>query len=72
MGSIKKKPVIIKGLESEQKRYINTEINLDLFIAVYNELKKRRLTIRKVIEWGFKEFLIQTNETEARRLGLMK
>ena len=56
--------------QKEEKRLMQAEVNLDLFTAVYNEMERRDLKIRQVMEFGLKAFLLATNKVEAERLGI--
>lgn len=56
--------------QKEEKRLMQAEVNLDLFTSVYNEMERRDLKIRQVMEFGLKAFLLATNKDEAERLGI--
>lgn len=54
----------------EKKRTIQAEVNEGLFNAIEKEIGRRGLSIRKVVEWGFSTFLLNTNPNAAERLGI--
>lgn len=54
-----------------QTRSVQVGVNEELFTAVSKEAKKHKLSMRLVVEWGLKNFLISTNADEAIRLGLV-
>lgn len=56
--------------QTEKKRLMQAEVNLDLFTAVHKEMERRGLKIRNVMEWGLKAFLLSSNPKEAARLGI--
>lgn len=58
--------------ENEKKRLVQAQVNLDLFKAVYREMKRKnkKLKIRQVIEWGLGAYLLTVNPKEAARLGV--
>jgi hypothetical protein len=55
---------------NEEKRLMQAEVNLPLFKAVHREMKRRDLTIRKVMEWALRSYLLATNPKEAAKLGI--
>lgn len=56
--------------QTEKKRLMQAEVNLELFNAVHKEMERRGLKIRNLMEWGLKAFLLQSNPREAARLGI--
>ncbi len=55
--------------ERERKIGVQAEINEDLINATKAEIRKNGYTIRQIMEWAFKSFLIQSNPETARKLG---
>lgn len=55
---------------SEKKRLIQAEVSLELFEAVHEEIKRKNIKIRQVLEFGLQYFLIRANKDEAERLGI--
>lgn len=55
---------------AEEKRLLQAEVNLELCDAVLREMKRRKVKIRQVMEWGLRAYLLATNPKEAERLGI--
>lgn len=55
---------------SQEKRLIQAEVSLELFEAVHEEIKRKNIKIRQVLEFGLQYFLIRANKKEAERLGV--
>lgn len=59
----------------DEKRLVQAEVDMGLFLAVEKNLPqrggKRKLKIRQVVEWGLKVWLLESNPKEARRLNLV-
>ena len=53
-----------------KKRLVQAEVSVDLFNAVDREIERDGLTIRQVLEWGFKAYLLVKNPKEAEKLGI--
>lgn len=55
----------------EQKRLVQAEVNRRLFTAIEKEIaRKKGLSIRKVMEWGLRAYLLNSNPEEAAKLGI--
>lgn len=52
------------------RKLVQAEVELDLRRAVMKEIDKKKLTIRQVVEWGLKAYLLQANPAKAAELGI--
>lgn len=56
--------------KKEEKRLVQAEVNTDLWRAVEEEMQKDGTTIRSVMEYGFKVYLLHKNPAAAKALGI--
>ena len=63
-------PKLLPMPEQEKVRTVTLEANLQLYKAAREEMKKRRVTVRKIFEWGLANYLLKCNPEAARRLGI--
>ena len=54
----------------EEKRLVQAEVNMDLWLAVDAQMKKDGIQIRQMVEFGLKSYLIAANPQAAKELGL--
>lgn len=58
--------------KKEEKRLVQAEVNADLWRAVEAEMRNDDTTIRSVMEYGFKVYLMKKNPEAAKALGIQK
>jgi hypothetical protein len=56
--------------EREELKPVTIELSRELYAVARAEMKKRNLTVRKIVEWGLANFLISVAPEEAKRLGI--
>lgn len=54
----------------DDNKSVSVMLSRDLYGAARKEMKRRRLSVRQVLEWGLGMFLLNTNPQEAQRLGI--
>ena len=69
-GRLKAMPTIPIPNGRKQLRTVQADVDQRLFNAAQVEFKKRKLTIKDVMEWGFRAFLANTNPKAAKDLGI--
>lgn len=55
----------------EQKRLVQAEVEIGLYLAVDEGREEDSLKMRQVVEWGLKEWLKEAHPEKARKLGLL-
>jgi hypothetical protein len=54
----------------DDNKSVSVMLSRDLYGAARKEMKRRKLSVRQVLEWGLGMFLLSTNPQEAQRLGI--
>lgn len=54
----------------EETHICQAHVEKSLWSAVAGEMSRRNLTIRQVVNWGLRAFLLASNQREAQRLGI--
>lgn len=56
--------------EKEEKRLMQAEVNIQLFLAAKKVMDEKGIKIRTVMEWGLKSFLLAYAAEEAKEMGI--
>lgn len=77
MAKVKGDKMTILGVgisipEAEKKRLVQAEVNQELFDQASREMKKRKVKIRQIVEWGLLNYLADKNPSAAKKFGINK
>lgn len=54
----------------ESVRAITVDVNCELYAAARREMKKRKISMRKMVDWALSSYVVAHNPQEAERLGI--
>jgi len=66
-------PKMISPLPMPQRepvKVITVEVSRELYAVTRREMKRRKMTVRKLVDWALSSYLAAHNPDEATRLGI--